>query len=97
MSALQQYLKRPEPYLIVIILVMFLTIIDVYRKPENQITGSIYISAVHHYQKFGRPLLKGKVVCKFSPTCSEYSIAAVKANGILKGLKFTYERLDSCR
>lgn len=97
MSTLQQYLKRPEPYLIILVLIMLLTLIDVCRKPEDQITGSIYISAVRSYQKYGRPVLKGKVVCRYSPTCSEYSIIAVKENGILKGLEMTYYRIESCR
>lgn len=81
----------------VVILILILTTVDAFREPEDQVTASVYISMVHLYQKFGRPLLKGKIYCRFNPTCSEYSIFVVKEQGIINGLIMSYERIDSCR
>ncbi|MCL5038196.1 MAG: membrane protein insertion efficiency factor YidD [Chloroflexi bacterium] len=35
-------------------------------------------------------------VCRFQPTCSEYSRQAVLKHGIMKGLWFTLLRLGRC-
>src|SRR5262245_1483792 len=60
--------------------------VDVYRQPGSQVSGKLYVGAVHVYQRFGRPLLKGKVACRFRPTCSDYSIMAVETHGTVRGL-----------
>lgn len=69
---------------------------DVSRLPERQLTARVYISTVHVYQAVGRPLLKGKVACRYRPTCSDYSIEAVQRHGITRGLVLTYKRIRSC-
>ncbi len=69
---------------------------DTLRTPENQLTARIYIGAVHLYQGYGRPLLDGVVACRFSPTCSEYSVRSVERYGIWRGLYLTVKRLASC-
>ncbi|MEP6904097.1 MAG: membrane protein insertion efficiency factor YidD [Actinomycetota bacterium] len=70
---------------------------DVSRRPENQLSARVYIGAVHLYQAVGRPLLEGKVACRFRPTCSDYSIQAVEKHGLIRGLVLTTERLYSCQ
>jgi putative membrane protein insertion efficiency factor len=60
------------------------------------LSARTYIAAVHLYQHLGRPLLKGRVVCRFSPSCSDYSIEAVRRHGIRRGLVLTYDRLSRC-
>lgn len=70
--------------------------VDVCRRPGSQLTGKLYIGAVHVYQTVGRPLLKGKVACRFRPTCSDYSIAAVEKHGTVQGLVLTCKRVMSC-
>ncbi len=35
--------------------------------------------------------------CRFSPTCSEYSIAVVKQYGVLKGSKLSLKRILKCQ
>ena len=59
-------------------------------------TARAYIGAVHLYQNLGRPVLSGRVVCRFSPSCSDYSIEAVQRHGILRGLVLTCDRLSRC-
>jgi putative membrane protein insertion efficiency factor len=54
------------------------------------------VAAVHGYQHYGRGLLRGFVVCRYQPTCSEYSIQAVEKFGIREGLVLSARRLFSC-
>ena len=70
---------------------------DVSRQADRQLTARVYVGCVHVYQTVGRPLLKGWVACRFRPTCSDYSIAAVQKHGILHGLSLTFKRLRSCQ
>lgn len=35
-------------------------------------------------------------VCKFYPTCSEYSILVIKKYGVLKGIKLSFKRISRC-
>jgi len=69
---------------------------DVSRPPEKQLTARVYIGSVHVYQAVGRPMLKGRVACRYRPTCSDYSIEAVQRHGTLRGLALTYQRIKSC-
>jgi putative membrane protein insertion efficiency factor len=69
---------------------------DVSRQPERQLAARLYIGSVHVYQTLGRPLLKGRVACRYRPTCSDYSIEAVQRHGTLRGLALTYKRIRSC-
>jgi putative component of membrane protein insertase Oxa1/YidC/SpoIIIJ protein YidD len=45
----------------------------------------------------GHPLLEGRIQCRYEPTCSEYSIQAVKRLGLRRGLEMTFRRLESCK
>jgi len=96
MSTLRKHLKRPETYLIALLTLIVLGIFDSYRKPADQITARGYIGAVRLYQAMGRPLLEGRVQCRYHPTCSDYSIEAVRRHGIRPGLRLTVRRLNSC-
>ena len=39
---------------------------------------------------------KYKVICRFYPTCSDYSVLALKKYGFLKGVHLTYKRIKRC-
>jgi len=69
---------------------------DLTRKPENQFSAAVYIGLVRVYQAVGRPLLEGTIACRFRPTCSDYSIEAVRRYGTIRGIVLTHYRLDSC-
>ena len=69
---------------------------DVSRRPEKQLSAQAYIVSVRVYQAVGRPLLKRWVACRYRPTCSDYSIAAVQRHGTMRGLALTYKRIRSC-
>jgi uncharacterized protein len=46
------------------------------------------------YQWIVSPLLGPK--CRFTPTCSQYAIEALKKHGVFKGLWLTVKRLGRC-
>jgi putative membrane protein insertion efficiency factor len=96
MSTLRKRLKRPGTYLLLLILMLVLASLDSLRAPERQITARLYIGAVHGYQHYGRPLSKKYIRCRYNPTCSEYSLEAVRKYGIRRGLVLTATRIISC-
>jgi putative component of membrane protein insertase Oxa1/YidC/SpoIIIJ protein YidD len=96
MSTLQKRLKRPETYLFILSFIIALTVVDLWSKPENQITAKLYVGGVQLYQLLGRPLLEGHIKCRYKPSCSEYSIEAVRKYGIPKGFVMTVKRVNSC-
>lgn len=55
---------------------------------------AILISLLEFYKKAISPHLKTQ--CKFYPTCSEYSMMAIKKYGTMKGLFKTAYRLLRC-
>jgi putative component of membrane protein insertase Oxa1/YidC/SpoIIIJ protein YidD len=91
------WLQRPEPYLALVAAALILAVLDANRSPKNQITSRLYIFSVQQYQRYGRSMIRGIIRCPYRPTCSEYSLGAVRRFGIRKGLDLTVRRLASCR
>nr|WP_330385844.1 membrane protein insertion efficiency factor YidD [Romboutsia timonensis] len=60
----------------------------------NRYLSKLLIYLVRFYQKFISPL-KGPT-CRFYPTCSQYSIEAIRKYGALKGIYLTIRRLLKC-
>src|SRR5690349_11248250 len=87
---------RWKPWLVGV-LVVVTVVADSVRAPAKQWTASLYIDAVHGYQSVGRPLVGRWIECRFRPTCSRYSIEAVRMHGIGRGLFLTAQRLLRCR
>ena len=54
----------------------------------------IIIVAIKVYRYFVSPLLGNS--CRYFPTCSEYSIEALKTFGFFKGLFLSIKRILSC-
>jgi putative membrane protein insertion efficiency factor len=71
--------------------------LDARREPSRQLSASAWVAGVRAYQRLGRPLLEGRVRCRYVPTCSQYSIEAVERHGIARGLALTADRLSRCR
>ena len=97
MPALRQLLSRPDTYLIALVVAIGLVVADAYQAPANQIGSRVYIAGVHAYQAVGRPLLVGRIQCRYEPTCSEYSVEAVRRFGIRRGLEMTVRRVRACK
>ncbi len=52
------------------------------------------LSILRFYQKHVSPLFPG--TCRFRPTCSEYTIQAVRKYGVLRGGYFSLRRILKC-
>lgn len=63
------------------------------RKIDRLLTGVI-IFCLTIYKKILSPLLPQ--ACRFYPTCSQYSVEALKKHGLVKGLWLSIKRLVRC-
>jgi hypothetical protein len=59
-----------------------------------RILGLPFIALIKLYQWIVSPMLGPK--CRFTPTCSQYAIEALKKHGVFKGLWLTVKRLSRC-
>ena len=59
-----------------------------------QIIKFILIKIIKFYKLFISPYIGNN--CRYMPTCSEYSIDALKKFGLLKGLYMSFKRILSC-
>jgi len=63
----------------------------------------IILGLIHMYQQtsffhgyIARTLFLTDKVCRFAPTCSEYTYQAVEKYGVLKGLRLGFFRILRC-
>ena len=56
----------------------------------------ISISLVRFYQYAISPVFGGRAACRFTPTCSQYAVEALKKYGPIKGGWLTVKRLLRC-
>ncbi|MCX6198851.1 MAG: membrane protein insertion efficiency factor YidD [Bacteroidetes bacterium] len=54
----------------------------------------VFILLIKGYKFFISPLLAPS--CRYSPTCSDYGVQAIKKNGPFKGGWLTIKRISSC-
>jgi uncharacterized protein len=55
---------------------------------------SLLVALLRAYQRIIAPLLPQS--CRFYPTCSTYSVEAIRKHGALRGLALTLARLARC-
>ena len=60
----------------------------------NKIITLPLIIVIRAYQLIISPMLGSN--CRFSPTCSEYTIESFKAHGLIKGLFLAIKRIGKC-
>ncbi|WP_238253428.1 membrane protein insertion efficiency factor YidD [Capnocytophaga cynodegmi] len=53
-----------------------------------------FVLLVRFYQLFISPLKPS--TCRYTPTCSQYTLEALKKHGILKGGWYAIKRIFSC-
>lgn len=97
MPALRKRLRQPGTWLVLIAVAVGLLVLDTYQAPANQIGSRVYIAGVHVYRSVGHRLLEGRIRCRYEPTCSEFSLEAVRTHGLRKGLALTARRIHSCK
>ncbi len=72
-------------------------IFDWSKPPAEQVSARLYErSVVIPYRWLVRPFMSVFVHCRFRPTCSQYSVEAVRAYGFPVGLGMTTKRLFRC-
>ena len=59
-----------------------------------RLLGYPFIWIIRIYQLGISPLLGNK--CRYTPTCSQYGIEALKKHGVIKGGYLTLKRILSC-
>lgn len=60
----------------------------------KQLIGWLFLGLIKGYQWLISPLLGAN--CRFTPTCSQYGIEAIKKYGPFKGGWLTLKRIGSC-
>lgn len=60
-----------------------------------KIIGWILILPIQFYRKCISPLTPPS--CRFTPTCSEYAVLAIRRHGPVKGLWLAIKRILRCR
>jgi putative membrane protein insertion efficiency factor len=63
-------------------------------KTSNSPLKVVGIFLIKIYQLVLRPLFPS--TCRFTPTCSEYSIQAIQKYGFLKGVYLGIKRISRC-
>ena len=78
------------------ILIFTLLVVDATAPPQQQVSVRFALAGIWMYQHSFSLLLKNSKICKFHPTCSNYSRLALEKYGIVKGTKLTGWRLLRC-
>jgi putative membrane protein insertion efficiency factor len=60
-----------------------------------QIVGAAMVGLIRAYQRVVSPFLGAH--CRFSPTCSQYAIDAIRKHGPLLGIGYAAWRLLRCQ
>jgi hypothetical protein len=60
----------------------------------QNLLSSFFLMLIRLYQILLSPLLGAS--CRYTPTCSQYGIEAIKKHGPFKGLWLTLKRVASC-
>ena len=89
--------RRPEPWLAAILLVVVFFGVDAMRSPRSQVSVRLFAASVDGYHRFIHPVTGRFIRCRYSPTCSEYAVLAVRKYGIAKGGWMGLRRIASCR
>ena len=58
------------------------------------ITGAVFVLIIKIYQYLISPLTAAS--CRYTPTCSQYGVEAIKKHGAFKGGWLTLKRIASC-
>ncbi len=59
-----------------------------------RLLGSLLVLLIRFYQIFISPILPS--ACRYTPTCSQYGIEAIKKHGPFKGTYLTIRRILRC-
>lgn len=63
----------------------------------NKIPRKFGVFMIWVYQHFISPAFGGRAVCRFTPTCSEYTKTAILRYGLFRGSLMGIRRILRCR
>jgi putative membrane protein insertion efficiency factor len=58
---------------------------------------STFLFLINLYQLLVSPFTGGRAVCRFTPTCSEYTKQAIGKHGAIRGVIMGAKRISRCR
>lgn len=90
-------LRNPATWLAVLLVFAALVAADSFRTPSRQVSVRVFTAAVTGYHHYLHPITGRWIHCRYQPTCSRYSVEAVRKYGIAKGLALSFRRIRSCR
>ena len=69
-------------------------VLFIWQKIIKPAIGFIFMALIRVYQLLLSPLLGGS--CRYSPTCSQYGMEAIRKHGPFKGGWLTIKRILKC-
>ncbi len=62
--------------------------------PVSKFFGKLLILPIRFYQRFISPLTPP--ACRYTPTCSQYAVEAIRRHGPVRGLWLAIKRIRRC-
>ena len=62
--------------------------------PVSKFFGKLLILPIRFYQRFISPLTPP--ACRYTPTCSQYAVEAIRRHGPVRGLWLAIKRISRC-
>ena len=62
--------------------------------PVSKFFGRVLILPIRFYQRFISPLTPP--ACRYTPTCSQYAVEAIRRHGPVRGLWLAIKRISRC-
>ena len=82
--------KSRRTWLIALVLVALLVATD------RNVSARAVIYAIDEYRAHVSPHLRGRVFCRFTPTCSAYGRESIRKHGVIVGGAKTVWRIARC-
>jgi uncharacterized protein len=97
-SAAPRDQSRALRILVAVVVLSFLTTLghELLVPRQQQWSTRSAVFAIEQYRRYISPRLKGRITCRFEPTCSAYGLAAVKKYGGVRGSWRAVKRIARC-
>ena len=90
-------MKRPRRVSLVIAAIVLIVAVHDFTVPRGHglaARGALFV--IDEYRAHLSPRLKGRVTCRFTPTCSAYGREAIRKYGFGRGMAKTAWRIARC-
>ncbi len=83
-------------WIAVLAILALLAIHDFSVRPQNAFGARAALAAIDQYRAHVSPHLRGRVYCRFVPTCSAYGRESIRKHGLLVGGAKAAWRIARC-